>query len=114
MAVEIRLARVGSPKNAVYRVVATERAAKRNGKFIEIVGMYNPMIEPPVIALKVERVKHWLSQGARFTDSSRAIIKKAIPGAIESLEAARLKKTQKARKARKARIAKSAKASKKA
>ena len=56
MAVTLRLSRHGKKKNPFYRIVATETGFRRDGKYIEIVGSYNPMQDPPLVVLKEERV----------------------------------------------------------
>ena len=64
MADKLRLTRVGSKKNPVYRVVAADSRSPRDGKFLEIVGRYNPQTDPSTIEVNEERVKDWLSKGA--------------------------------------------------
>ncbi|TML55665.1 MAG: 30S ribosomal protein S16 [Actinobacteria bacterium] len=64
MAVKLRLTRVGSKKNPVYRIVAADSRSPRDGKFLEIVGRYNPQTDPSTIEVNEERVKDWLSKGA--------------------------------------------------
>lgn len=75
MAVKIRLARVGSKKNPVYRVVIADARAPRDGKFLEIVGRYNPQTEPSTIEIDEERVRDWLSKGAQPTDPVKRLLK---------------------------------------
>ena len=75
MAVKLRLARVGSKKNPIYRVVAADSRSPRDGKFIEIVGRYNPQTDPSTIILDEERVRHWLERGAQPTDSVVKLLK---------------------------------------
>ncbi|MCK9248903.1 MAG: 30S ribosomal protein S16 [Solirubrobacteraceae bacterium] len=65
MAVALRLTRVGSKKNPVWRVVATDSRNQRDGRVIETVGRYNAQTEPSTIVLDEERVRHWLSVGAQ-------------------------------------------------
>ncbi len=65
MAVRMRLTRVGSKKNPIYRVVVADSRSPRDGKFIEIVGRYNPQTDPSTIVLDEERVKDWLAKGAQ-------------------------------------------------
>jgi small subunit ribosomal protein S16 len=103
VAVTLKLARHGVRKNSFYRIVAAPKGAKRDGKFLEVVGTFNPMVNPPVVSLKEDKIKKWIENGAETTSLVRSIIKKNIPGYIEGKEAARLAKLQKARKARKAR-----------
>ena len=64
MAVKLRLTRIGSKKNPIYRVVATDSRSPRDGKFLEIVGRYNPQHEPSLIELDEAKVKGWLDKGA--------------------------------------------------
>ena len=65
MAVKLRLTRVGSKKNPVYRIVAADSRSPRDGKFLEIVGRYNPQTDPSTIELDEEKVRDWLSKGAQ-------------------------------------------------
>ncbi|HVM56457.1 MAG TPA: 30S ribosomal protein S16 [Gaiellaceae bacterium] len=75
MAVKLRLTRVGSKKNPIYRVVAADSRSPRDGKFIEIVGRYNPQTEPSLIELDEEKVKAWLAKGAQPTESVAKLLK---------------------------------------
>jgi small subunit ribosomal protein S16 len=75
VAVKLRLTRVGSKKNPIYRVVAADSRSPRDGKFIEIVGRYNPQTEPSTIELDEEKIKAWLDKGAQPTDSVRRLMK---------------------------------------
>lgn len=76
MAVRIRLTRKGSKKKPFYRVVAADSEAPRDGKFLDILGYYNPTKEPAEINLDREKVSKWLENGASASDSVRAILKK--------------------------------------
>ena len=75
MATKIRLARFGSKKNPIYRVVVTDARAPRDGRFIEIIGRYNPQTNPSTIELDEEKVRDWMSKGAQPTDTVRRLIK---------------------------------------
>jgi small subunit ribosomal protein S16 len=75
MAVKLRLARVGSKKNPIYRVVAADSRSPRDGRFIEIVGRYNPQTDPSTIELDETKVKEWLSKGAQPTESVARLLK---------------------------------------
>ena len=75
MAVKLRLTRVGSKKNPVYRIVAADSRSPRDGKFLEIVGRYNPQSEPSLIELKEERIKDWLSKGAQPSATVQRLLK---------------------------------------
>ena len=77
----IRLTRMGAKKKPFYRVVVMERRQARDGKFVEIVGHYNPTTEPPLIELKMDRVRHWLARGAQPSDTVNSLLKKATPPA---------------------------------
>ena len=77
MAVRIRLTRVGSKKNPIYRVVVADSRSPRDGRFIEIVGRYNPQTSPSTIDLDEAKVKDWLGKGAQPTDSVARLIKAA-------------------------------------
>jgi small subunit ribosomal protein S16 len=75
LAVKMRLTRVGSKKNPIYRVVIADSRSPRDGKFIEIVGRYNPQTDPSTIELKEDKVREWLAKGAQPTDSVRKLLK---------------------------------------
>ena len=76
--VKIRLVRHGRKRRPFYRVVAADVNAPRDGKFLEILGTYNPVEkdESKELTLKIDRVDHWLSVGAQPTDTAAALIKK--------------------------------------
>jgi small subunit ribosomal protein S16 len=75
LAVKMRLTRVGSKKNPIYRVVIADSRSPRDGKFIEIVGRYNPQTDPSTIELKEDKVREWLAKGVQPTDSVRKLLK---------------------------------------
>lgn len=75
MAVKMRLARGGAKKKPFYRVVVADEKFRRDGRISEKVGYYNPVEEPAVIELKMDRVEYWLSQGVQPTDTVRRLIK---------------------------------------
>jgi small subunit ribosomal protein S16 len=75
MAVKLRLTRVGSKKNPIYRVVAADSRSPRDGKFIEIVGRYNPQTDPSTIELDETKIKDWLAKGAQPTNSVSRLLK---------------------------------------
>ena len=75
MAVKLRLTRVGSKKNPIYRIVAADSRSPRDGKFLEIVGRYNPQTEPSTIELDEERIRHWLSKGAQPSNTVQRLLK---------------------------------------
>jgi small subunit ribosomal protein S16 len=75
MAARIRLARVGSKKNPVYRVVVADSRSPRDGKFIEIVGRYNPQTDPSTIELDESKVRDWIAKGAQPSESVQRLLK---------------------------------------
>ena len=75
MAVRLRLTRIGSKKNPIYRVVVADSRSPRDGRFIEIVGRYNPQTDPSTIELDEAKVKDWLSKGAQPSDPVAKLIK---------------------------------------
>ena len=75
MAVKLRLTRVGSKKNPVYRIVAADSRSPRDGKFLEIVGRYNPQTDPSTIELDEDRIKDWLSKGAQPSSTVAKLLK---------------------------------------
>ena len=79
MAVKIRLTRVGSKKNPIYRVVVADSRSPRDGRFIEIVGRYNPQTDPSTIDLDESKIKDWMAKGAQPTAPVSRLIKVAIP-----------------------------------
>ncbi len=75
MAVRLRLARYGSKKKPFYRLVATDSRAPRDGRFIEILGYYDPRKEPSLVKIDKERVRYWLSQGAKTSETVEKLLK---------------------------------------
>ncbi|MDX6490067.1 MAG: small subunit ribosomal protein [Gaiellaceae bacterium] len=75
MAVKLRLTRVGSKKNPIYRIVAADSRSPRDGKFLEIVGRYNPQTDPSTIEFDEERIRHWLSKGAQPSNTVQRLLK---------------------------------------
>lgn len=73
----IRLARVGARKQPHYRVVVIDKERARNGRFVEIVGTYNPRTNPASIDLKQDRIQYWVSKGAQPSDTVQRLITKA-------------------------------------
>jgi small subunit ribosomal protein S16 len=76
MAVSIRLARMGAKRRPFYRLVAASSEAPRDGKFLEILGYYDPTKDPAVVKIDGDKVQHWISQGAAVSDAARAILKR--------------------------------------
>ncbi len=75
MAVRMRLTRVGSKKNPIYRVVVADSRSPRDGRFIEIIGRYNPQSDPSIIDLDEAKVKDWIAKGAQPSQSVRRLLK---------------------------------------
>ena len=75
--VKIRLKRMGAHKKPFYRIVVADSRNARNGRFIEEIGYYDPLKEPPVIKVNNERAEYWLGEGAQATDVVRGILKKS-------------------------------------
>ena len=75
MAVRIRLTRKGTKKKPFYRIVAADVESPRDGKFLELLGTYNPMLDPAAITLKEDRVKYWLGEGAKPSTTVQSILK---------------------------------------
>ena len=76
MAVKLRLQRFGSKKNPFYRVVASESTSPRDGRFIDIVGTYNPVANPAVVNIDEAKALSWLNNGALPTDTVKALLSK--------------------------------------
>ena len=74
--VKLRLTRMGTHKRPFYRIVAATSTAPRDGRFIEIVGTYNPVAEPAIVDIDEEKVLKWLSNGAKPTDTVRSLLSK--------------------------------------
>jgi small subunit ribosomal protein S16 len=75
MAVKLRLTRVGSKKNPIYRIVAADSRSPRDGKFLEILGRYNPQTDPSTIEFDEAKVQGWLDKGALPTPAVAKLIK---------------------------------------
>ena len=75
--VRIRLTRLGAKKRPFYRVVATDVRNPRDGRYIEILGTYDPRVSEGGLNLKSERIQHWISQGAQPTDTVARLIRTA-------------------------------------
>ena len=74
--VKLRLARFGSKKNPIYRIVVQNDASPRNGRAIENIGRYNPQLEPSLIEINEERAKYWLSNGAQPSQPVKRLLQK--------------------------------------
>jgi small subunit ribosomal protein S16 len=79
--VRIRLRRVGSKGQPSYRLIAADKEAPRDGRFLEILGFYNPRTEPATVQLKEDRIYDWLNKGAQLSDSAERVMK--MTGAMD-------------------------------
>ncbi len=75
--VKIRLRRLGAKKAPFYRIVVADSRYPRDGRFIEELGTYNPLMDPPAVTIDSERAKDWIKKGAQPTDTVRSLLKKA-------------------------------------
>jgi small subunit ribosomal protein S16 len=118
LAVHIRLRRMGKKKRPFYRIVAAESRRARDGRFLEVLGTYNPIEVPAVVSVKEERLTHWLNEGAEPSDTVSSLLtqigftdkyRKARSGAdvtevaLKTTIKERKKKTRRAKKAAAAR-----------
>ena len=74
--VKLRLQRFGSKKNPFYRIIATESGNPRDGRFIEIIGTYNPLVDPAEVKIDEEKTLAWLNNGAQPSDTVRNLFSK--------------------------------------
>jgi len=72
----MRLARIGSKKRPYYRIVVIEKRKARNGRFLEVVGQYNPIANPTLIEVNADRAQYWLSKGAEPSETVRSLLRK--------------------------------------
>jgi len=77
MAMRLRLTRMGSKKRPFYRIVAMNSETRRDGRALEYLGYYNPMVDPAEIKVDSEKVRAWLERGAEPTDTVRSLLQKA-------------------------------------
>ena len=75
MAVRIRMTRMGAKKRPFYRLVAADSEAPRDGKFLDILGYYDPMKDPSVVKIHEDKINYWIKQGARVSEAVKAILK---------------------------------------
>ncbi|HKP19934.1 MAG TPA: 30S ribosomal protein S16 [Thermoleophilaceae bacterium] len=80
MSVRVRLTRVGSKKNPIWRVVVADQRSPRDGRFIETIGHYNPQTNPSTILIDEERFQHWVSRGAQPTNQVKQLVKAQAKG----------------------------------
>ncbi|WP_417525276.1 30S ribosomal protein S16 [Marinovum sp.] len=111
MAIKIRLARGGSKKRPFYRIVAADSRMPRDGRYIEKLGTYNPLLPKDSedrVKMDMERVQYWLGQGAQTTDRVSRFLEAA--GVVEKKERANMKKAEPGKKAKERAEEKAAKA----
>ncbi|MBE6530123.1 MAG: 30S ribosomal protein S16 [Ruminococcaceae bacterium] len=77
MAVKMRLRRIGAKKAPFYRVIVADSRSPRDGRFIEEIGYYNPLIEPAEIKIDAEKAKKWIANGAQPTETVKSLLKKS-------------------------------------
>ena len=77
--VKIRLLRAGAKKRPFYRIIAIDERAKRDGRALEFLGTYTPVVEPPEIVLRRERIEAWVSKGAQLSDAVRGLMRRSKP-----------------------------------
>lgn len=81
MAVHIRLRRTGTTRKPAYRVVVADSRAARDGKFIEVLGHYNPLTNPPTIKIEVEKAQAWIRKGAQPSNTVKNLLARASAAA---------------------------------
>lgn len=106
MALKIRLRQQGRTNRSVYRIVVADSRSPRDGRFVEVIGWYNPLETEleKVIFIDVPRLQHWVNNGAQLTDKTAILAKKVAPAVIEAItqrEVANRAKAVEKRKARK-------------
>jgi small subunit ribosomal protein S16 len=80
----VRMRRAGSKNRPFYRIVVTESASAREGRFVEVVGHYNPRTKPETLELDRERLAHWVKSGAQLSDTVRTLLDRApVPAPAE-------------------------------
>lgn len=107
MALKIRLRQQGRNNRAFYRIVLTDVRSPRDGKYVEALGWYNPIGKDPesTLSIKLDRVQHWLGQGAQLTEKAQALVAKAAPNVIREQTEKAVQNRAKERAKRKARKA---------
>ena len=81
MAVHIRLRRAGRAKRPAYRVVVADSRSARDGRFIEVIGHYNPLTDPPTIKIELDRASEWIKKGAQPSNTVRTLLARATEAA---------------------------------
>ncbi len=83
MAVHIRLRRAGRTKKPAYRVVVADSRSARDGRFIEVIGHYDPLTTPPTIKIKLDKAAEWIKKGAQPSNTVRTLLARAA-GAVKA------------------------------
>ena len=104
MALKIRLRQQGRTNRTFYRLVVTDSRSPRDGKYVEALGWYNPIEaeDDKRLAIKTDRIQHWLSVGAQLTDNAASLIRKSAPEIIKGLTEKKLAQRAKGASKRKA------------
>ena len=84
MGVHIRLRRAGRAKKPAYRVVVADSRSPRDGRFIEIIGHYDPLTDPPTIKIQMEKASEWIKKGAQPSNTVRALMARAAEAAAKA------------------------------
>jgi len=92
VSLKLRLTRMGSTKNPHYRVVVAESSRARDGRFVEIVGHYNPRVYPESVALKEDRVRYWIGRGAQPSPAVKKLM--ALKGLLKKQPAGSQSQTE--------------------
>ena len=79
MSVSIRLRRMGSSRRPAYRVVVADSRSPRDGRFIEVIGHYNPLTQPPTVKIDREKAREWIAKGAQPSNTVKRLIQN-VPG----------------------------------
>jgi small subunit ribosomal protein S16 len=82
MALRIRLARYGAKKRPFYRIVVSNSESPRDGKFLDIIGTYDPRQEPAAVSVKEDRLREWVGRGATPTDTVASLLKQPRAAAV--------------------------------
>ncbi len=103
MSVKIKLRRMGAKKKPFYRIVVADSRTSRGGRFIDQIGYFDPMTEPPTMKLDEEKARMWVGRGAQPTDTARAILNKAgVLGEPKAAEAPKQEEASAPKRRRKA------------
>ena len=84
MSVKIRLTRKGAKKRPFYRIVAADSEAPRDGRFLEVVGHYNPLTDPAQVTIDEEKLKKWVERGAKISETVRSLLRKKEVSEVSS------------------------------